>query len=159
MKKILFWTGLLLAFDVRAEEGMVIQSDSSQPTVIYGEAENANGTFNEISVRQAADAPNPFGNPIADIAPYGQSQQTAATAKKVPVTVQKGGVTVGNNEISQVSEQNPEISENSPEQMQSEIQNTLYEANDRIYDVQSYPDDDINQIENTNSDVTNYPAY
>lgn len=43
--------------------------------------------------------------------------------------------------------------------MQNEIQNTLYESDDRIYDLQSYPDNDINQIENRGNAVTNYPEY
>lgn len=64
------------------------------------------------------------------------------------------------NVVSQTSGQNPEISpQNSPEQMQNEIQNTLYESDDRIYDLQSYPDNDINQIENRGNAVTNYPEY
>ena len=33
-----------------AAETIDVRSDSEQPTVIYGEAENANGTFNEMTV-------------------------------------------------------------------------------------------------------------
>ena len=55
-----------------AAETIDVRSDSEQPTVIYGEAENANGTFNEMTVEQAADAKNPFGNPIVNELPYGK---------------------------------------------------------------------------------------
>ena len=34
--------------NVAAAETIDVRSDSEQPTVIYGEAENANGTFKEI---------------------------------------------------------------------------------------------------------------
>ena len=139
-----------------AAETIDVRSDSEQPTVIYGEAENANGTFNEMTVEQAADAQNPFGNPIVNELPYGKPAPEVEKGKPLPPAPELGKSPV--NVVSQTSGQNPEISpQNSPEQMQNEIQNTLYESDDRIYDLQSYPDNDINQIENRGNAVTNYP--
>ena len=139
-------------------ETIDVRSDSEQPTVIYGEAENANGTFNEMTVEQAADAQNPFGNPIVNELPYGKPALEVEKGKSLPPAPELGKSPV--NVVSQTSWQNPEISpQNSPEQMQNEIQNTLYESDDRIYDLQSYPDNDINQIENRGNAVTNYPEY
>ena len=139
-------------------ETIDVRSDSEQPTVIYGEAENANGTFNEMTVEQAADAQNPFCNPIVNELPYGKPALEVEKGKSLPPAPELGKSPV--NVVSQTSGQNPEISpQNSPEQMQNEIQNTLYESDDRIYDLQSYPDNDINQIENRGNAVTNYPEY
>lgn len=139
-------------------ETIDVRSDSEQPTVIYGEAENANGTFNEMTVEQAADVQNPFGNPIVNELPYGKPALEVEKGKSLPPAPELGKSPV--NVVSQTSGQNPEISpQNSPEQMQKEIQNTLYESDDRIYDLQSYPDNDINQIENRGNAVTNYPEY
>ena len=141
-----------------AAETIDVRSDSAQPTVIYGEAENANGTFNEMTAEQAADAQNPFGNPIVNELPYGKRVPEGEKGRPQPPAPELGKSPV--NVVSQISGQNPEISpQNSPEQMQNEIQNTLYESDDRIYDLQSYPDNDINQIENRGNAVTNYPEY
>lgn len=141
-----------------AAETIDVRSDSAQPTVIYGEAENANGTFNEMTVEQAADAQNPFGNPIVNELPYGKRVPEGEKGRPQPPAPELGKSPV--NVVSQTSGQNPEISpQNSPEQMQNEIQNTLYESDDRIYDLQSYPDNDINQIENQGNAVTNYLEY
>lgn len=144
--------------NAEAAETIDVRSDSAQPTVIYGEAENANGTFNEMTVEQAADAQNPFGNPIVNELPYGKRVPEGEKGRPQPPAPELGKSPV--NVVSQTSGQNPEISpQNSPEQMQNEIQNTLYESDDRIYDLQSYPDNDINQIENQGNAVTNYPEY
>ncbi len=159
----LMMMGLALVSNANAQEAMVVQSDNNNPTVIFGEAENANGTMNEITVRQAKDAANPFGNPIVNTIPYGKqpvagnaAQPGGCAAAQQP---QPSSVVKPVGAISEITPQDPEISEDSPEQMQNEIENTLYEGDDRIYDVQSYPDDDINQIEGQDSAVTNYPAY
>lgn len=158
MKSLLFLLMVVLAANAEAAETIDVRSDSAQPTVIYGEAENANGTFNEMTVEQAADAQNPFGNPIVNELPYGKRVPEGEKGKPLPPAPELGKSPV--NVVSQTSGQNPEISpQNSPEQMQNEIQNTLYESDDRIYDLQSYPDNDINQIENRGNAVTNYPEY
>ena len=67
-----------------AAETIDVRSDSEQPTVIYGEAENANGTFNEMTVEQAADAQNPFGNPIVNELPYGKPAPEVEKGKPLP---------------------------------------------------------------------------
>ena len=49
----------------------------------------------------------------------------------------------------------------SPQEMNNEIQNKLYEEGNRVYDVQSYPIKDINELGENGQDnaITNYPAY
>ena len=64
-------------------------------------------------------------------------------------------------EINQFAVQNPKPFSISPEKEKNQIENTLYEAGDRIYDVQSYPLKDINEITEPNIDptITTYPEY
>lgn len=73
-----------------AAETIDVRSDSEQPTVIYGEAENANGTFNEMTVEQAADAQNPFGNPIVNELPYGKPAPEVEKGKPLPPAPELG---------------------------------------------------------------------
>ena len=94
--------------NVAAAETIDVRSDSEQPTVIYGEAENANGTFNEMTVEQAADAQNPFGNPIVNELPYGKPAPEVEKGKPLPPAPELGKSPV--NVVSQTSGQNPEIS-------------------------------------------------
>ncbi len=155
MKVLFALLGMMLIFNTEAAESIDIYSDNAEPTVVFGEAENANGTFNQMMVEQGDGVNNPFGNPVVDEmpeAPQSLMQKTlplTAKPKKMPANI-----------VSEVSTQNPQIGTRySPEKMQNEIQNTLYESNNRIYDLQSYPDSDINQIENQGNAVTNYPEY
>ena len=164
MKKILLLTALLPAVQAGAAETIGLQSEGNEPTVIFGEAATAAGTFNQITFTLAAAAQNRLGEGGAEPHPPAPKNNAALKKKKLA-----GGENVQNpapplnramDVVSETSAQNPEISpENSPEQMQNEIQNTLYESDGRIYDLQSYPDDDINQIENEGNAVTNYPEY
>ncbi len=163
MKKLLLLSGILLSVQSNAAETIDVQSDNSQPTVIFGEAATAAGTYNEISVEQAADAQNPFGNPIVNIVqpnPTAVAKRNSKSDEKNPSPIIPSNFAQPENIVSQTSQQNPEISpQNSPQEMENEIQNTLYESQGRIYDLQSYPNDDINQIENQGNAVTNYPEY
>lgn len=64
--------------------------------------------------------------------------------------------------ISETLPQNPSISsDETPQKVNRQIQNTLYESGGRIYDVQSYPAEDIDKIEEPNMQptVTTYPSY
>lgn len=65
------------------------------------------------------------------------------------------------NEIHQLSAQNPKPFSISPEAEKHEIENTLYEGGNRIYDVQSFPIDDIKTITepNINPTISTYPEY
>lgn len=157
MRKLVLMCGIFLATNAYAEEMFKVESDNADPTIVYGEAENANGTYNEVTVKQPEDSDNPFGNPIVNTIPYGKQP---AAVEQPDVNSKPSAVQMPQGVVSQESQQNPQIgSQNSPEEINSEIQNTLYEANDRVYDLQSYPNKDVNEIENSNSNVTNYPEY
>lgn len=138
---------------------MTIAEEAPQavdPVIVYGASSTAPGKKDEVLLEQRSGDENPLGNPIVD--------DTAAAADDEKYVIIPGGheVKAKPAAVTQNSPQNPPIGkENSPEKVNDEIQNTLYESGGRIYDVQSYPDDDIRKIEQPNipQAITNYPAY
>lgn len=138
---------------------MTIAEEASQavdPVIVYGASSTAQGKKDEVLVEQSSGDENPLGNPIVD------GSAPADDAEKYIVIPGGHEVNAKPAAVKQDSPQNPPISkENSPEKVNNEIQNTLYESGGRIYDVQSYPDDDIKKIEQPNipQAITNYPAY
>ena len=144
----------LIAAGANAAELIETTAAPQDETMVFGEAEQPNGTFNAALVEQPQNAPNPLGAPIYDSsptpAPFSQS-----TTIPVPFTQTVGNI------VEETSRQNPAISQMSPQTMSKEIQNKLYQSGNRIYDVQSYPADDIGYINQNNqaNAITNYPAY
>lgn len=140
-----------------AEEIISTMSSPDDETFVYGEAQNPNGTFNEVLLEQPKNAPNPLGDPIPDYV----SPQPLRRGQKAEVTPQVSNLNTSPQTIEEISPQNPKISEMSPQEMDNEIQNKLYEKGDRVYDVQSYPIKDINELGENGQDnaITNYPAY
>lgn len=144
----------LIAAGANAADLIETAAAPQDETMVFGEAKQPNGTFNAALVEQPQNAPNPLGAPIYDNEPSPAPFSPSATAP-VPFAHPAGNI------IDQTSPQNPAISQMSPQTMGSEIQNKLYQSGDRIYDVQSYPAEDIDYINQNNQDnaVTNYPAY
>jgi len=154
IKYILFF--YLLFTDVMAEEIIESFAAPNDETTIFGEAAQPNGSFNQILLEQPQNAPNPLGNPIyytPSSSPQFFEPQTSEAI--IPQT------TSAPHSIVENSPQNPSVSQMSPKAVGSEIQNKLYQSGDRIYDIQSYPANDINYINqnNQNNAITNYPAY
>ena len=154
----------LAAYPVMAGEVLNSEVTPNEDTMVYGEAATPNGGEDAAIVAQPENAPNPLGNPIVDAnaapnaAPAAMPQQSAPDAAGTPVDAVKelpAGV------VNQISEQNPSISqEPNPADMNNKIQDTLYESGNRIYDIQSYPASDINQLESpAQPTIDNYPAY
>ncbi len=140
-----------------AEEIISTMSSPDDETIVYGEAQNPNGTFNEVLLEQPKNAPNPLGNPIPD---YVQPQPLRR-GQKSEVTPKVSNLNTSPKTIEEISPQNPQISEMSPQEMDNEIQNKLYEEGNRVYDIQSYPIKDMNELGENGQDnaITNYPAY
>ena len=106
-------------------------------TIIYGASETAPGVHDSAVVRFRDDEGNIMGQPI-DTGGF----ESAAVSETLP--------------------QNPPISsDETPQKVNRQIQNTLYESGGRIYDVQSYPAEDIDKIEKPNIQptITTYPSY
>lgn len=138
----------------------IFPAQAQTPTVVYGAAETADGKENQLMVVQPEDAPNPLGNPIItvpDTVPAAQTSQQPLSA--VPET--KPSQTAPSDIINQTSEQNPAPFSETPQEEQNQIQNTLYQSGDRIYDVQSFPLNDIKTITEPNIQptITTYPEY
>ena len=152
-KRMFFLIAISLVGSVEAAE-IITKSGADTPTVVFGEAATAAGTFAEDVVVQPSDAPNPLGNPIADIpdssAPAAASNQARKSAvSNLPKQIK-----------AETSEQNPTISPQfTPEDLKNEMQNEIYESGNRVYDVQSYPAADLPTIEKQQKAVTNYPEY
>ena len=114
------------------------------PTVVYGEANTADGGKNVFVVEQPKDAPNPLGDPLPN--------------PDMPVEV-FGDVYPQNNDSNQTSTQ-PDNMEQSQQQslknLGDDFENTLLEANGRVYDIQSYPKADFKAMENPADPKTIY---
>lgn len=136
------------------------------PTIIYGASETAPGVSDAVEVIQKDGAPNPLGNPI--ITP--DSQQAPKTSESGLIDENKVDFNDSdyqqNNtpktfQINETSQQNPSIQdEPNPAELNNKIQNTMYESGGRIYDIQSYPDTDVQKMESPEQPtIDNYPAY
>lgn len=128
-------------------------AQSPAPTVVYGAAANADGKEDTYIVTQPADAANPLGNPIV----IGPQTQYETPSAPTPQTVEEPQL----NTINQSAPQNPPPFSETPKQESSQIQNTLYQGGNRIYDVQSYPINDIKTITEPNIQptISTYPEY
>lgn len=129
---------------------------AASPVIVYGASAKAPGEKDEVVLEQASGNDNPLGNPIV--------ADCGAAASGQDFIVIPGGHKISAKQamLKQASPQNPPINAaDSPQKTSNEIQNTLYESGGRIYDVQSYPDKDIQTIEQPNvpKAVTNYPEY
>ena len=140
---MLFWfvMSLFLSFSVFADS----------PVIVFGEAQNKTGSQNEALVEMPeSDMPQgPFFTPERM-----EEKSQESTPPKKPLKPQK-------NIIDELSPQDPPPFFISPEQEKNKIENTLYEGGNRIYDVQSYPLEDIKTITEPNVDptITTYPEY
>ena len=126
---------------------------AQEPTVIFGAAETASGALNEALVIEPESTTQQNQTTFAKP----EQPNVPKEEKKLPETLHAQKP----KEINQFAVQNPKPFSISPEQEQNQIENTLYEAGDRIYDVQSYPLKDINEITepNINPTITTYPQY
>lgn len=127
------------------------------PTVVYGESELPDGKIDSYLIKQPYNAPNPLGDPIVSI-PQEQNDTKTQTSDSLPEQTDSSSKDLT---VNQIAEQNPPPFAVSPETMQNKIENTLYQGGNRIYDIQSYPLEDINKITepNINPTITTYPEY
>ena len=129
----LFWIlllGVLVNFNAMAEDA---------PTVVFGAAETKDGGENVYMVEQPKDAPNPLGNPLPN--------------PDKPVEV-FGDVYPQNTNPTEANNQSQ--SNQSQQNLGNDFENTLLEANGRVYDIQSYPKADFKAMENPANPETIY---
>jgi len=127
---------ILLVFEAQAAETVDIFGSANTPS---GKQTKAHFSFEEQNTPVFLINENP---------PASKPKQE----KSIPIKAK---------EIHQFSEQNPKPFSISPQAEQNEIENTLYEGGNRIYDVQSFPIDDIKTITEPNIDptISTYPEY
>ena len=104
--------------------------ESISPTIVVGEAQTADGNENLFMVEQPSNAPNPLGDPIISTEANTQNSET-----KEDMSAKQ------QNSESSVKSQDEQPK--NAEQAGKDFENTLIEANGRIYDVQSYPEGDL----------------
>lgn len=168
MKKFLLCTSalVLLSAEVLAQDvtdTITVQEDmqvNSTPTEVFGAAANASGGINTDLVEQAADAPNPLGNPLDtedDVANQNQSQQAVSVE---PISAQNAQPAQAPAKpqikpISQTSEQGIlQPGELALPQPSTRIENELYQSGNDIIDVQAYPIDDVSTVTEPNIQPT-----
>lgn len=171
MKKIMI-LALLYSLPALAQSQESIIPQGQSPTMVYGSAATPSGQTDSYLVEQPADAPNPLGNPIVP----NTNQQPDYPNNTMPISTDNpansSAPAVSNpNEtsdnlspisvVNQTAEQDPAPFSESSEQQQNQIQNTLYQGGNRIYDVQSFPIKDVNEITepNVQPTITTYPEY
>ena len=135
---------IILSISVRAED----QTEDT-PTVVFGAAATPDGAQNTFWVEQPTDAPNPLGNPIATPDTPPRVFDTANTPDTLPHQ------TVFDSTAQQIQQNQGSL----PAQSQAlgkDFQNTLLEANGRVYDVQSYPEQDFGLMNNAADPQTIY---
>ena len=111
------------------------------PTVFYGAAKTPDGKEKVFVVEQPKNAPNPLGNPIV------------GPDKPVEVFGNLDGLR--DNQSQSNTSDTQEASENQ-NNLGEAFENTLLEANGRVYDVQSYPKADFKAMENPADPQTIY---
>ena len=118
----------------------------NDPTIFYGSAATPDGKHKEFLVEQPKDAPNPLGDPIM------------GPDRPVEDFGDLDGLRDNQSQLNNQSQSNNGSNENYYNQnsLGNDFENTLLEANDRVYDVQSYPVDDFNVIGNPANPQTIY---
>lgn len=107
-------------------------------TIVYGSAATKDNGQNVFIVEQPKDAPNPLGDPIPN-----QDKPVEVFGDVYPPNT---NLTHTNNTATTSNTQN----------LGNDFENTLLEANDRVYDIQSYPKADFKAMENPAQPETIY---
>ena len=120
-------------------------ADETGGTVVYGAAATSDGGQNVFVVNQPNNLENPLGNPL--YIPAGPPKVFGHVQPETAINQEK-------------SQTMPLQTNESPEQesisLGKDFQNTILEANDRVYDIQSYPKADFQVMENPTDPQTIY---
>ena len=119
------------------------QKTTDLPTVVVGEAQNANGSENVFVVAQPSNSENPLGNPIDNL----ETTNNDGNANTDEDNVRAQSNDNANKQV---------IQPQNAEQAGKDFENTLLEANGRVYDVQSYPEGDLPIMSNSANPDTIY---
>jgi hypothetical protein len=156
MMMIKFGVFILLVIILNVREGFASNNNENNiPTVVFGEAARPDGGQNVFVVEQPKNAPNPLGDPIV-----GPNTPPEVFNEDSDNDNTKNYPSPSNNQWQEAPSVPEPIQNSSPQEeglfLGKDFQNTLMEANDRIYDVQSYPIEDINVMSNPSEPQTIY---
>ena len=158
--KMVFVFGVLCCQIAQAQTAdnyeVINEAPENAPVEVYGRANLGNGKYDSVLLKQQNEE-NPLGNPIV-LSPAMSNNVSASQNLQQMLSTPSMSI----NAIHEDLPQNPKISpQETPQIVNKQIQNTLYESGGRIYDIQSYPASDVDEIEkpNLNKTVTTYPAY
>ncbi len=127
---------------------------AQSPTIIFGQSELPDNKSDSVMLIQPENSVNPLGNPIVTMPQKNEQINNTPSA----ISPQKS---ISYQQIKQTQEQDPQPFQETPQKQNNQIDNTLYQGGNRIYDIQSYPIEDINKITEPNIQptITTYPAY
>lgn len=151
MNKIILGLASLLVFGgVMASAQEQAKQVEGTPTVVFGVAATPDGGQDMFMVEQPENAANPLGDPIV-VEPK-ENNQVSRPQNCPPCD---NGEPASKAEPTVVQPQNNNPATNA-ETLGKDFQNTLMEANGRIYDVQSFPEQDMKVIGNPSNPQTIY---
>lgn len=99
MRILMLLASVCLVGTAHAQEAIGTDTYGQNPTIVWGEAENPDGTMNEYIVEQGADEANPLGMPIA-------TQPNEDDTKKDTKMMDKPDMTDEDTEDNQIQPQN-----------------------------------------------------
>ncbi|MBQ7285707.1 MAG: hypothetical protein IJW72_05595 [Alphaproteobacteria bacterium] len=147
---MLLWIACAINNGSSSAHAQGIQEESKMqpdtiPTIVFGKSERSDGEIDEVVVEQSNNNINPLGKPLPEVVT--DSKQTESLPTK------------NNSELSTTSKpdkmslsKDVDVTDN----LGKQFQNTLMEANGRVYDVQSFPVEDMNAIGNSSNPETIY---
>lgn len=151
MNKIISVFVVLLAFScIMASAQEQARQVEGTPTMVFGAAATPEGGQDMFMVEQPENAPNPLGNPIV-VEPKTANQTTQL--QDCPPCDTQQQVSKAEPVAIQPQNNNPAIDS---QVLGKDFQNTLMEANGRIYDVQSFPKQDMKVLGNPSNPQTIY---
>lgn len=142
LRKIAIWSMFALLVWLFVWKVYAQAQENVYPTTVIGEAQTADGNEKVFMVEQPAEAPNPLGNPISNNENIIHNNENVATQQK-----------------QQPDENITDTQDKQPEnaiQAGKDFENTLMEANGRVYDIQSYPEGDLPIMGNSANPETIY---
>lgn len=149
---------LVLGLTLVAGYGAQAQNKADDaPTVVFGAAATPDGDQNVFVVEQPKNAPNPLGDPLPDPEPT-QPPFVPSRFKKVNAAAVVAP-RMQDDAVAPVDPIPPLNNGSLPAESQAlgkDFQNTLMEANGMVYDVQAYPEQDLDVIGNPSNPQTIY---
>lgn len=143
MRKIILSAAILLVLGGVMAIAKAQKSDDGE-TMIFGAAATEDGGQNMFVVEQPKDGPNPLGDPIVV-----QPEEAAVQKLPAPKVVQPQA---DNKTLPQNQTEKPA----NVQELGQDFQNTLMEANGRVYDIQSFPKQDMEVMGNPSNPETIY---